>query len=147
MGLVVCFPKFNSWFTGFLVINDQHRNSARFRAGECPTPYPRHYSTAFAFSSFLYPHPLYLPYGWPTPSLCVQDQNWRGEVRAYHVPFLQTEWVRFRLSTDGATSVRQYSNNQPSWPFAFWLQQQDPKGLTVPFAVLLLRCLSAVHIR
>lgn len=31
------------------------RKSARFRVGRCPSPYPVHYSRAFAFSAFLYP--------------------------------------------------------------------------------------------
>jgi len=31
------------------------RKSAHFRAGRCCSPYPGHYSRAFAFSAFLYP--------------------------------------------------------------------------------------------
>lgn len=31
------------------------RKSARFRVGRCLSPYPVHYSRAFAFSAFLYP--------------------------------------------------------------------------------------------
>ena len=31
------------------------RKSARFRVGRCFSPYPVHYSRAFAFSAFLYP--------------------------------------------------------------------------------------------
>ena len=30
------------------------RKSARFRVGQCRSPYPGHYSRAFAFSAFLY---------------------------------------------------------------------------------------------
>ena len=46
-------------------------------------PYPSHYSPAFAFSTFLYPHFHHL--NLRSPYL------FRGEIRAYRVPFVDID--------------------------------------------------------
>lgn len=61
------------------------QKSARFPVEQCSSPYPGHYSPAFAFSAIPYPHSQRITLRFTCP---------KAAIRAYHVPCLSHDWVR-----------------------------------------------------
>ena len=64
------------------------QKSARFPVEQCSSPYPDHYSPAFAFSAIPYPHSQRITLRFTCP---------KAAIRAYHVPCLSHDWVRVCL--------------------------------------------------
>ena len=64
------------------------QKSARFPVEQCSSPYPGHYSPAFAFSAIPYPHSQRITLRLTCP---------KAAIRAYHVPCLSHDWVRVCL--------------------------------------------------
>ena len=75
------------------------QKSARFPVEQCSSPYPGHYSPAFAFSAIPYPHSQRITLRLTCP---------KAAIRAYHVPCLSHDWVRVCLSTGGHTATYLY---------------------------------------
>jgi hypothetical protein len=98
-------------------------------------PYPPHYRPAFAFSAFLYPHPLQLS----SRSAC---PLWAG-LRAYRVPHEQLEGSGPASPPRELMSVRRDHGREATALYAFWLKPTS----VAKRLVYVMTAFTAVHFR